>query len=344
MPTDTSPEAAVFPLLNGMLRQRRILFGLPVIAMAAVVVWRFSVPRMYTSKASFSPQVRETPAAGLSGLAAQFGLGFGLDGTESPAFYADLARSRPILGVLADTTFALPGDQGAQVVTMASALDISKRTPALQRDAVIRRLEELVRTEADVKTGVVSLSVRMPARELSFQAARTILAELNRFNMERRQSRAGAERQFVEARRADAQRELSAAEDQLQQFLLRNRDYRNSPTLTFGQERLQREVQLRQALLTQLSQAFDRARMEEVRNTAVITIIAPPEVPARADPRGALRDGLLAGLMTLLACGLVLAALGTIRRARELEPTAAADFDIVVQSFRRDPLGWRRRA
>src|SRR3712207_7894583 len=49
----------------------------------------------------------------------------------------------------------------------------------------------------------------------------------------------------------------------------RNRDYRNSPELTFQQERLSREVSRVQQLYGRLSEAYEQAKIEEVRDTPV---------------------------------------------------------------------------
>ena len=65
------------------------------------------------------------------------------------------------------------------------------------------------------------------------------------------------------------------------------------PELNFQQERLQRQVQLQQQLYTTLSQSFEQAKIEEVRDTPVITVVEPPEAPVRPDPRGLVRNAFL---------------------------------------------------
>src|SRR5262249_435769 len=60
-----------------------------------------------------------------------------------------------------------------------------------------------------------------------------------------------------------------------------------------------REVSMRQAVYTTLVQSYEAARIDEVRNTPVITVMEPPDVPAKADPRLALLKSLLAGIVGL---------------------------------------------
>ena len=49
-----------------------------------------------------------------------------------------------------------------------------------------------------------------------------------------------------------------------------------------------RRFKLSRALYTSLAQAHEQARITEVRNTPVITVVERPEVPVMADPRGRL--------------------------------------------------------
>ena len=105
----------------------------------------------------------------------------------------------------------------------------------------------------------------------------------------------------------DVGRDLRESEDKLQTFLQRNRDYRNSPQLSFEQERLAREIAMRQQVFTSVVQAFEQARTEEVRDTPVLNIIDAPEVPSMPNGRGVVRLSILAALTGLLV-GILLAA------------------------------------
>ena len=108
---------------------------------------------------------------------------------------------------------------------------------------------------------------------------------VSHFNLLTRQTRAGAERRFVEARLQEAADSLRLVENRHKAFLQANRDFRNSPQLKFENDRLERDVQFQQQLYTSLAQSFEQARIDEVRNTPVITVLEPPDLPASPDPR-----------------------------------------------------------
>ena len=219
-------------------------------------------------------------------LAAQFGVAIPVsDPSQTPPFYVDLLKSREILGKIVDTsyTFGTPG--GPVTANVVDYLWIWEQDSARRREDGIWALRRHVIPTFDLKTGVVDLQVSVRYPELAFQITQHVLTELNRFNLVTRQSQAAAERTFTATRLEEVERALRGAEDALQHFLERNRDYRNSPLLTFEQDRLARKVSEQQELYSSLSQAFEQAKIEEVRDTPVFTILEEPELPARPDRR-----------------------------------------------------------
>jgi len=70
----------------------------------------------------------------------------------------------------------------------------------------------------------------------------------------------------------------------MQSFLQRNR-VATSPDLVFDRERLQREITLRQQTYTTLLQSQEEARIREVRDTPVITVLEQPALPALPESR-----------------------------------------------------------
>jgi uncharacterized protein involved in exopolysaccharide biosynthesis len=140
-------------------------------------------------------------------------------------------------------------------------------------------------TDANLKTGVISVGVVADDPQLAQQIAQQMLEELNRFNLSTRRSQATAERQFTERRLADEAETLRAAENALESFVESNRDLR-APRVALEQERLTRAVTLRRQLYTTLAANLEQAKLDEVRDTPVLTVIEAPVAPARPDKRG----------------------------------------------------------
>ncbi len=96
--------------------------------------------------------------------------------------------------------------------------------------------------------------------------------------------------------------------------------------LIFQHDGLLREVGLRQSVLTTLVQSYEQARIAEVRDTPVITVLQSPFFPVQNDPRRRVFVTLL-GAMVGGMIGIILAFLSeAFRRPRNADP-ARADFD-----------------
>jgi hypothetical protein len=70
--------------------------------------------------------------------------------------------------------------------------------------------------------------------------------------------------------------ELTTAENALVDFENRNR-LLQSPGLTLERQRLQRRVEISQQVYLTLAQGYEQARIDEVRDTPVITVVDAPE-------------------------------------------------------------------
>jgi uncharacterized protein involved in exopolysaccharide biosynthesis len=143
----------------------------------------------------------------------------------------------------------------------------------------------------------------------------TLLRLASAFNLDTRKSRAKAERQFVERRLEEVRTQLLAVEDRLQSFYQRNREYARSPALTFERDRLARDVEFARQLYVTLAQSVEQAKLEEVRDTPVITLIDQPSRPLRRDPRGTMRMTVLAFIAATVAGVFFVLFLDTIRGA-----------------------------
>ena len=228
--------------------------------------------------------------------------------------------------------------------------EIAGQTEAERTQRAVERLREDISVSTDRETSVVRLSVTTSDPQLSQEVAQYILDLVNRFDLTTRQTQAGAERQFSGERLAELTGELRDAEDSLKSFLVENRVFSNSPALQFEHDRLQRAVAMRQELVTSLAQAYESARIEEVRNTPVITLIDPPRVPAIRDPKGRLLILMLGIILGLMGGTLAAFVLNSIDRARTVgsadfrELSAAWDQTLSdIGAFARRPFGGSAR-
>ncbi|MFC1543922.1 Wzz/FepE/Etk N-terminal domain-containing protein [Gemmatimonadota bacterium] len=330
-------EISLIELINVVLKNRRLVVVVPAIVFILVVGYTFLQPRTYSASASFTPQTSSGQRSLSSSLAAQFGFAIpGSEASQSPQFYADLLKSREILRPLLDPVYIFESG-GIQIQgTLPELLEIENDDLGLVREVTLRTLGELVSVSTDRETGLVSFSVKTWWPELSSRICKDLLDQLNRFNVETRQSQATAQRRFVEARLDVVRDSLRTAEDALQEFLQKNRQWQGAPELEFIHDRLQREVTMRQQIFTSLNQAYEQARIDEVRDTPVLTVVERPEAPVLPDRRRLLLKGILA-----LMVGAMLGVFGAfgrefMQRGRQQESDEFAEYERLKKETLRD--------
>jgi uncharacterized protein involved in exopolysaccharide biosynthesis len=239
--------------------------------------------------------------------------------TGSAQFYGDLLSSSAILHAVVTTTYdaSAPGEFGGAPFkgNLVQYLRIEAKTPTDQEVAAMKSLaKNMLIVTVDRPTGIVRLQVRTKNRQLSALVTRRLLDLVNDFNLRRRQTQAGAEREFTARRSQAALDSLHLAEAALADFRATNIDFSRSPRLGTREAELQRRVSLAQQIYTTIAQRYELANVEAVRNTPVVTVLDAPEGLVEAQPRHT-----AAIVLGAFAVGLIVActlALGLESRAR----------------------------
>jgi len=316
--TRWSPDAAAegvsitpLGLLALLLRRWRLVLAVPLLCGLSAAVFAI-VAREYTARSRFAPQAARSDLGRFGGIAAQFGLPVAAGATaETPDFYVDLLTSGEILreAVLHEYRFAVrAGRPDSLSGTWLDLLEVKGDLPEERLRNGVDELRRNVAASANLKSGLVALRTTAPWPGLAEAVNARMLELLGDFDRRRRQAGARAEREFTEARLAGAQRDLEAADGALAAFLDHNRRPESS-RLLMELERRQRQVALRQQVYAGLAQAYEQARIDEVRNTPVITVVDRPDGSARGHR----------GLIVTAALGLLLGSVAAIGMAVMLD-------------------------
>ena len=338
-------------LVNALLRQRVLVVVLPILLVAGVAAYELSRPRQYVSSAAFMPQGPDSRSR-MSGLAAQFGIAIpAVDGGQSPSFYVELIGSREILVSLVRAQYTFDWDGQHYSGTLVELLKARGEDAPRRLEDAVKRLAHAIVAAKSRETNVVNVAVTTKWPQLSTEILTRLLQALNDFNLGTRRTQAANERVFTERRLAEATADLRDAETRLREFQRQNRQYQGSPDLLLEYDRLQRTVQFRQQMYTTLAQSFEQARIDEVRDTPVLTVIAHPNVPPQPASRGIISKSALAagaGLMlaVLIAIGRALVERRQTNTASELEEFRALRQDAfadLLNPFRPISRAFRRR-
>jgi uncharacterized protein involved in exopolysaccharide biosynthesis len=287
-----------------------VMVGAVLLGLAASVI----VPPLYRSKASFVANSSSSSklqgalgnSSGLGGIISQLGGSVGGDPSESPNFYVALLSSRELLTRLLESKFpnprtAAPGDSA----TLLSILRIKKADPERRMELAVKQMSKAIDAGLDTKTNMVFFSVDARWGELSSQIANRLIELVSTFDREIRVSRAKSMRVFLQMRHDSAQTALRQAEDNQRYFYEKNRGFiGGSPSLRFEEQRIKREVDLASDLYVNLDRQLEVARIDEINDAALITVVDSAVVPRKALwPRywvtlfSAIAVGLLIGLL-----------------------------------------------
>jgi tyrosine-protein kinase Etk/Wzc len=310
----TSPEeVSLVQLVTPLIRRWKLLLGLPVVLAVVAALVSLVLPPVYTSKTTLTPvssssigSLSSGTLASLAGLAGLAGISSAGSGALSPDFIADVLKSREVLTATLESPFReAPGEKERPLLDI---IGVKGGSDAERISKGVRKFDKAVKTRVDHSTGIVTLNVKAKTPELSADIANRMLVILNSFNLERRQSQSREQARFTKERMDSAEAELRAAEAAQLRFLQANREYRGAPILEFESSRLQRAVDLKQEVYVSLAKSYDEARIAEVRDTPVITIIdsaVAPDKPSGPKPVlngiiGFLAGGVLAFLLVFL--------------------------------------------
>jgi uncharacterized protein involved in exopolysaccharide biosynthesis len=337
-------DVSFLQIVSVILRHWRLMVILPLFLAVATGVWMLSQPRQYSAMLSFIPTSDQRSVNVPIGLARQFGvdLGGGSD-DQSPQFYVGLLLRPTTLRKAVETMYEIPTpDGGTRRGTMIDFFDLGKPKQGAAWHEAVLHLRRSIIASVDRQSGVIQVTVSALSPALAEQAAQRLLEIVTEFNLTARQKRAAEEARFVGNQLEQGRDRLRTAEDELQSFLNRNREFRNSPELSFQHDRLERNVAMRQEVYTSLLTSHEQSRIDALRDTPLLTVIDYPAGSAQPVARGTVLRVMLA-----VAFGLSLAAV--LALLLELSRGSDARSGMLGTAIRdtwtdmRDPRRWFRR-
>ena len=263
----------------------------------------------------------------------------------SPEYYAKLLNRRELLRPIVTDTFVV-SELGQRRVPFYELFKLDKLGPAEREDRGVTILSDMLTPSVSKTRGIVDFGVVVGCLSVSLTVVDSLVAGVNDFNQRRQQTQAAANGRFVESRLSVANTELRTAEDRLEQFLQGNKQFSSSPELALQRDRLQADIAQKRQLYTTLAQSYEEARIKEVRDTPVITVIEQPFAPATPEPRGRIKLLILGAMLGAFFGTALVLAKDMMRRRRAAGDANANEFVQAVAGMRRDvqaPWRWLTR-
>ncbi len=310
MPTDPTYRSGAARSASGdddMATLRQIVAALAarwklilVLAIAGGVIaaaWSLLATPRYRSTLKFAldEQAASPSLGGLAALAGQFRLSAG--GPRSLEFYAEVLTGRDLIDALAFDSFPAPSEPSRSAPLIQILGFDSPDSAMALADARAYLVDKAIATSTNSQTGTITLDVRLPDPGLAAAVAARIFERLGIFNVETRRSAATERRRFTDRELVRARQELAGAEAELRDFLEANRAGLESPRLSVRRQQIQRRVQVLEEVFSELSREAQSARIDEVRDTPVFTLVQAPDVPIYREYPLRTRMTLVGGLL-----------------------------------------------
>lgn len=214
--------------------------------------------------------------------------------------YPQLLTSREVLRRVVQDTLQVNGTSLRLVDALGSSRfpvwvenalwAVQASTPAEVRreDRAIRALSASIRAQADLKTGLLRFNMRTKDPEMGLVLSEQVINRFREVVQAIYGERSRRQVAFLRERTAEAQRELTRAENALASFTDRNVDM-FSARFTVDRDRLQRNVTRASEMVLELERQLAVAEIEQQRSTPVVSLVEPLQVPLRPEglPRGA---------------------------------------------------------
>ncbi len=251
---------------------------------AAVITLAVNVllPVYYKSTATLLPETEKGKLSALEQFAdvAQLA-GVKMPGSEVSRLYPVIVSSETVLRSIIEKKYKT--NRFADSVNLIQFFEFDEDTPDENMYEALKKLEKLLSTSFESKTGIVEIGVEMPEPQLAADVVNAIIGELDKFMRLKKVTSATEQRKWVEVRLKQVQEELRDAEEKLKNFREKNRRVMDSPELLLEQERLLRNVQVKSTVFIELTKQSELAKIEEVKNITVVNVLDPGRPPVKKE-------------------------------------------------------------
>lgn len=304
-------------------RRTVLLWSLAALLIGAL--YTFLQPNQYTAYVTVMPELQSKGGGGLGNLSSLAGLaGINLDGTSGsaeairPDLYPSMLQGVPFgLYILNQTVRAdnrlftvedyltwsaessagsrvgqtlfgwLSSDDGGTVKAVVSHPQNSMQPLLLtkKQEGLIQAMNKRVAAEIDKKTGVITITAKMPNPAVAAAVAGLSLNYLTNYITNYRTGKSRHQVKFLTQQVASARRRYEAAEYGLSAYRDRNRSVFLN-TAKIEEQRLQADYLLAQSVYNDLAKQLEQARIKVQEEVPVFQVLEPARVPLqKSEPR-----------------------------------------------------------
>ena len=315
---DEEIEIDLIGILRKIIGIRKTIYKAAGIGLVVGIIVAISIPKQYTVGVTLSPEMGNTKAGGLSGLAASF-LGSGMainEGTDAlnASLSADIVSSTPFLLEL--STMKIPALEG-ETMTLNVYLDeesspwwsyviglpgmaiggvkslfISEEDEFMSSDKAshgtielskkesvkIETLKRKIAASVDKKTAMTTVAVTFQNPKVAAIVADSVVGKLQEYIINYRTSKAKEDCVYLERLFKERQQEYYVAQKKYADYL-DSHDNIILQSARAEQERLQNDMSLAYQVYSQVASQLQVARAKVQEEKPVFAVVEPAVVP-----------------------------------------------------------------
>lgn len=261
---------------------KTIIITLIVSQTIAVIYFFFIVKPIYVSSSKIMSSSNSPSVSQAVGFAAQLGINLPTADQTQNWVYPEIIQSQAVCKRLLQKKFKYDSSSKEEPlinILLKNKSEMQSITKDKLETAGINVLKKMMAISENKKNGIITLSIQSESPSLATKINNALINELDLHQREYNKAKTGETRVFIEERIIETQKELNRIEEQLKNFMDRNRRIENSPNLLLKRERLQREVSVQTGVFTTLKQQLEKTKIDEVRDSDYVIIIDDPSIP-----------------------------------------------------------------
>ncbi|MBN2570806.1 MAG: hypothetical protein JXA68_01650 [Ignavibacteriales bacterium] len=268
----------IAPLIKTIYQAKwKIILANFIIAIIVLVYLFFLTKPYYDSSVSILPEYgnKSSTFSQLSSLASMAGINIG--DVSPTAIYENLIYSETVVSNVVFRKYKTTEFKDSINLIEYFEIEVDDDLPKEEANRYLfikayQKIKNLITTNLDRLTNVLTITVRMPESKLSSEVVNQFVISLDDYIRTQRKSFATEQVKFIENRVIEVADSLRDSEEKLKKFRELNRVTIQSPQLMLEQSRLLRNLEILQTVYIELTKQLELARIDQVKDTPVLNV------------------------------------------------------------------------
>ena len=266
------------PYLWRLWEHRKYFLIINSIALVIVLLWLIVLYKpSFESDIVILPEFNNNSFQG-GGSLLELSTVLGLNsGGTSVEMYENLMTSEPVLeNVIYSNYYSFELHDTVDLRTLFKIV-ANPKLPLRQqpREILLRSIKivkELITTDLNIETKVLTVKVQMRESQLSADVANNLILSLDNYLNTKRKSKASNQLFYIEKRMVQVKDSLSIMEERAKIFRTQNKIIDQSPELLLEQDRLLRTIEILQTVYVELAKQYELVKLDEIRELPVLNV------------------------------------------------------------------------